>query len=691
MLKGLLASAGNVVGGGEPTDEYFNQVALLLKQQSVDAVDNQTYVDSSSTGHTITPSGTPCQGSFSPFQPNGWSGYLNGTAGLSFADTANLQPSSSDFTISLWFRIDDTSVDNVLVDFGSQGAAASFLPFYYLSSSGKLVYYLSSGGGTWNIASGVQFSASTIVKGQWYHAALVRDGSTITPYLDGVAGTTTSSASAIHNSGTARFIGCATTSAVGLKGDLFDVNFIKGTATITGAFTPPTAISNIHANTELACFRTNRFQDVSVNDYAPTVIGTPKVVAGNSLLSRVAYDPDTHGGSAYFDGTGDYISATVTSGLDFVTGTPFTLDLFYYHTAAGATDALMGKGGGTLNWTSPSGIQYHLTLYAGNLYWEFRDGGALARSIIVTEPKPFQWTHIAVGYDGTTTRMWVNGVSVGTSSYGYVPPTTKHLFHFGKFPGASSHDLLGFVGPTRIVNGTDIYGTGNTTITVPTELFTDVTNTELLTHFNNAGIYDATCKSNLITRNNTETDTAVVKFDAASALFAAGDGIEVLHPTLAEALRRGNWTIEAWVYPTTYTSSETVFSRGDVSSTSTDFLSLQRTGTNKMGFFWRSGSPLLTSSATISTSAWVHVMVTKDGSDFEMFINGTSDVTNTNASELAAGSAPRLWCGTQSYDPTASGRVWLGNLENIRISIGIVRETASFTAPTETYPVQGAN
>jgi hypothetical protein len=674
MLKGLLASAGNT--SNEPTDEYFNQVALLLKQQSVDAVDNQTFIDSSSTGHTITPSGTPTQGSFSPFQPNGWMAELDGASGgVSFTADAG-QSLTGAFTVEAWVNFDNVALDggihpNILYWQGSSDQL-------YVHSTGYVGWY----NGTDNILAS---SAGSIVAGTLYHVAVVRDGSNnFSLFINGERVATTTDSNTYGAGSGAVYVGSVSSTTGTIDGRIGSVRVVNGTAvydpTLTTLTVPTTELTAI-ANTKLLVFQHNRFMDEGESSYALTAYSGAKVVAGGPFLSTVAYDPDTHGGSTYFDGS-SYI--TLPDHADFAYGTgDVTIHGWVYY-FGGETFFAHGTGTG-------SQASIHIEVFGGNWVFYLSGNGTtwnIASGISFGAAKANQWQHVALVRSSGVWKGYLNGVAGATLSDATALHNSTAVLSFGADDGGTQK-ITGNIAEGEVVVGTALW---TTDFTPPTSPQTAVANTKLLLHFDNAGIYDATCKSNLIAHGNTETDTAVVKFDTASSLFAAGDGIEVLHPTLAEALRRGNWTIEAWFYPTTYVSQETIFSRGDVNSVGTDFLSLQKVvGVDKIGFFWRSSSPLLTSSATISTSTWTHVMVTKDGSDFEMFINGTSDVTNTNATELAAGSAPRLWYGTQSYLPTGSGRVWLGNLENIRISIGIVRETASFTAPIATYPIQGAN
>ena len=82
ILSGLatgVKSYGFTAGSEEEeTDEYFYRTSLLLNGDGTDGAQNNTYVDSSDNGFTVTPVNTPIQGTFNP-ESVGWSLYVNNT------------------------------------------------------------------------------------------------------------------------------------------------------------------------------------------------------------------------------------------------------------------------------------------------------------------------------------------------------------------------------------------------------------------------------------------------------------------------------------------------------------------------------------------------------------------------------------------------------------------------------------
>ena len=60
-------------------DPYFSNTVLLLNgESSAASTQNNTFIDSSANNISLVRSGTPTQGSFSPYG-NSWSNYFDGT------------------------------------------------------------------------------------------------------------------------------------------------------------------------------------------------------------------------------------------------------------------------------------------------------------------------------------------------------------------------------------------------------------------------------------------------------------------------------------------------------------------------------------------------------------------------------------------------------------------------------------
>ena len=81
--------------------------------------------------------------------------------------------------------------------------------------------------------------------------------------------------------------------------------------------------------------------------------------------------------------------------------------------------------------------------------------------------------------DGSTARIYINGVQAGTGSIGTVALNdSATALRIGE-DSQGSYDLDGIMSNVRLINGTCLYPNG-TTFTVPSTPLTNVTNTKLL-------------------------------------------------------------------------------------------------------------------------------------------------------------------------------------------------------------------
>jgi hypothetical protein len=144
---------------------------------------------------------------------------------------------TGNFTIEFWAYFNSVAADQRLI--GWDNNTNNFVIAIYTNTSGNLAYYLSSTGTTWNIAQAVTMGSIAI--NNWYHVALVRNGSTFTPYINGVAGTTTTSSATLTASTLPLTIGAVGSVASFFNGYINDFRITNGIARYTAAFTPPTA------------------------------------------------------------------------------------------------------------------------------------------------------------------------------------------------------------------------------------------------------------------------------------------------------------------------------------------------------------------------------------------------------------------------------------------------------------------
>lgn len=164
--------------------------------------------------------------------------YFDGSGDyLSVVDNPAFDMGSGNFTIEGWVYLTSSGASQTFI---AKGTGANNQASYHIVFNGtNWIYYLSGNGSTWSIASGVTMGAGSV--NNWQHLALVRNGSTFTPYVNGTAGTTTTSSTALFDSNKPFTVGADDPGNQTITGYIDDLRVTKGYARYTANFTAPTA------------------------------------------------------------------------------------------------------------------------------------------------------------------------------------------------------------------------------------------------------------------------------------------------------------------------------------------------------------------------------------------------------------------------------------------------------------------
>jgi hypothetical protein len=420
----------------------------------------------------------------------------------------------------------------------------------------------------------------------------------------------------------------------------------------------------------------NTFLDSSTNNFTITRNGntTQGTFSPFPPASGTAYSAAANGGSGSFDGSGDFLTLATNAALDMGTGN-FTVEMWVY-----STDASVDTQNRRFFATDANGaasIQIgHVTTTTGVA--QYCDNGTLGTVITGTTNILNQWAHIAAVRSSGTVTLYVNGVSEGT------PATDtgnkgSASFTIGKYPGASGH-MKGFMGSLRVVKGTAVY-TAN--FTPPTAPLTAISGTSLLLNFTNAGVLDATAKNDLETVGNAQISTAQSKWNGASIVFdGTGDWLRI--PTSPNLdMGTGDLTIEGWFYLTATVAVDYRMIVSDATN-GNNYVAIRSGGTggqleiNVNGTSFRLN---LNNSVTINT--WFYLAVTRYNGTWYGFVNGASLGSNASAAAFNLGNGGMFvgrFGGATAYE-------WPGYMDDLRITKGVARYTANFTAPTAAFPL----
>jgi hypothetical protein len=190
---------------------------------------------------------------------------------------------------------------------------------------------------------------------------------------------------------------------------------------------------------------------------------------------------------------------------------------------------------------------------------------------------------------------------------------------------------------------------------------------------------------------STVTSTAQSKFGGASLYFDGSDSVlEVgsAYDTDIAGFGTGDFTIEMW-FRTASTSRMSVLSAYNVAASPATGLVLQLNKddgggpiSGSINFGYGDSSLVSTTGGKWSTNTWHHLAVVRSGTALVIYVDGVSQGSATNSTDIASGtklSLGGLFAGGYIQDYT-------GYIDDVRITRA-ARYTGTFTPPTATYQI----
>jgi hypothetical protein len=384
--------------------------------------------------------------------------------------------------------------------------------------------------------------------------------------------------------------------------------------------------------------------------------------------------------SNYFPGSS---SIQMSSSSSFNINTYDTLECWVNLSVLGTNNLFLGREANYwlgYNHTSIGGTanKFVFSIYNGSS-WQ-----AVSSS---TSPSAGVWYHILGVKDNTTLRIYINGVQENTATFSGSPSNSS----YNVFVGANntSESTTGYVSNARLITGasnTVFPYSGLTTgasFTVPTSSLTNVSGTAFLTCQSNRFVDNGTANSGsgfTVSVNGTSSVQAFSPFLPTAAYSAAtvggsgyfdgsGDYLTIAD-NVALQLGSGDFCIEWWMYPTAAGSNPIMWGEGSGGGGNYFNIHYNISGNGKIQVFIDalSGSYVM-ESGVLSANAWTHVAVTRSGSTFRLFINGTQAATYSNAGSVNSG-------------PLNIGSSYVGYISDSRTIKGSAVYTSNFTPPT---------
>ena len=633
---------------------------------------NTTFTDSSSNSHTITANGDAHQTTFSPYRHGGYSTYFDGTDDyITAPSNTSFDFGTGNFTIETWINIPD--VTSTWLAFISRGYAQNGgWRLYKNTGDNNLRFYYTDSGTT----SYIEASTTGLTNNTWHHIAVVRNSSTTKIYVDGVEkGSGTISTSLNPGSYAVEVGSGVVTSSFPITGYMTDVRIVKGTAVYTSAFTPPTERLTAITYTELLTCHLPYIADGSTNDHTITVNGNTHTQPFAPYDAQ-EYSASSHGGSARFDGSGDYLTMADDASIDLSTG-DFTLEAWIYLESTSGNQLIVDR------YTSGNNgsFQFYYRSTGNSIaFWTAAD------SIVAQDPssstiKANTWHHVVATRESGVVKIYVDGSQVATGSCTTNFDSTLTLA-IGAQISTSTNYLAGNISDVRIVKGTAVY---TSDFTPPTAPLTAITNTSLLLQSTDAGIIDKSQTAESVQLfGDTKSATDQTKY-LSSSIYFDGNGDYLKVPSSGNFLAQGAWTQEMWVRLAGTGTGQQIgpaFGGGAgawnssnghqwlVFTHSSGFL-VQYYGTNNSH-----NTITIASSAPFTANTWHHWAISWDGTTLRFFVDGTLEHSTTSftpntmtATHTELGRMP-----DNSYYSQA-------HYSDVRITKGLARYTSNFTAP----------
>jgi len=328
------------------------------------------------------------------------------------------------------------------------------------------------------------------------------------------------------------------------------------------------------------------------------------------------------------------------------------------------------------------------------------------------------WYHVAIVRNGTALTCWINGnrttsgVVNDNNVYSELPiEIGTWLADYGL---GTTNNFIGSLYNFRIVNGSAVYDTASTTISVPSlplDLYSTTTRLLMLSRDSASNLLiDSSGNSSIAPMAGTVLGSSTTPFsDAVSATsvtlsysspFASGNSGSYLFSGTSSsyvssaggsrfAFGTNDFTVEWFAYQQNTNSNPSAWWYG----TSSLGIAFEGSGATADVKLYAGGSSVVLATGLAKSSyigQWIHWAVVRIGGTATLYKNGISVGTASFSSDITD-SASTFYIGNRGPGGT-DDQSFNGYITNVRIIKGVGIYTGSFTAPTNNLlRVQTAN
>ena len=159
-------------------------------------------------------------------------------------------------------------------------------------------------------------------------------------------------------------------------------------------------------------------------------------------------------------------------------------------------------------------------------------------------------------------------------------------------------------------------------------------------------------------------------------------GKPMCSPALVAPLGAGNFTVECWVYPTSFTNSSFP-GIWDLRSASSTGIGVYFSGTNLIVRVNSTSNSYALATIGITLNNWSHIAVERVSGTITLYVGGTSQATIADTTSYVSN---QLYVAS-----TFDGYAMQGYLDNFRITTAKAVFNGAFTPPTVAYPLTQYN
>jgi len=377
--------SGQVAGGGQDSN-----TKLLLNFDRTGGTDIEDSSNVGGDGHKITASGNATIKA-SPFGDGKSAIFFDGSDDrLTIPASSDWNFSTSDFTIEWWAYVHTQGNNDRFFTIGGDNVL-----FCHQETSTTI-----------RVATPTYFDSTVNYNDSgWHHYAIVRQGTTLKFYFDGIyKSSKTDYSSSVDYSGNPIYIGANSSGGWPFHGYMDEFRIVVGTAVYTGDFDVPTSRLTAITNTKLL-IHSNQVADSSDFNHPVTLYDNaiPKMIGDYSAWR--------------FDGASDRISfPQYSNAFNLGTGA-FTVEAYIHFINLPTTSGsgrfhpfyrIGGTGGNNLNLVD-------LMNDSGTYKLRYHDDDTGSVSVNWSTPSTGTWYHFAVTRNGAEVKFYIDGSQVGST------------------------------------------------------------------------------------------------------------------------------------------------------------------------------------------------------------------------------------------------------------------------------------